>query len=164
MSLDLVEIPADILCRAEGVVQMSLLHVIAWQEVLVVLKSSNVVVGISVEQVAEHFGVCGGARGPHFPELIGKRIRDEGIPFVAGEPFVRSIIGRHGVDLVRGIQVLGGEKAKMFTPEHAAERGGVVTRFVGLAVHGAVNSIGVLHDNGQFRVVETELRLWHMNC
>ena len=47
----------------------------------------------------------------------------------------------------------------MFAPEDAAERGGVVAGVVVLAIHFGLERVGVLHDDGEFRVVEAELGL-----
>lgn len=47
----------------------------------------------------------------------------------------------------------------MFSPELAAECRDVPAGLVWLAVHLAVDKIFILHDNSQFAVVESELRL-----
>ncbi len=51
------------------------------------------------------------------------------------------------------------EQAEMFAPEEAAEGGGVMAGFVGLAVHGTVEEVLVFHYDGEFGVVDTELGL-----
>lgn len=51
----------------------------------------------------------------------------------------------------------------MLTPEHAAERGGVMAGFVGFTVHGAVEVILVFHHDGEFAVVDAHLGLFATN-
>ncbi len=47
----------------------------------------------------------------------------------------------------------------MLTPEKPAESGRVVSCFVGLAIHGAVEEVLIFHDDGEFAVVDAELGL-----
>jgi hypothetical protein len=52
---------------------------------------------------------------------------------------------------------LGWDQAEVLAPEHAAEGGGVVACGVVLAVHLRWEFFGVLHDDAELGVVETEL-------
>lgn len=98
----------------------------------------TVVVGISTEKIAEKVSVAGCVAGPHVPYLVTQGIGDE---FVFGtfQDVVGADVGWLSVGVVGGVEFLGGEEPKVFAPEEAAECGGVVAGFEGLAIHCAVN-------------------------
>jgi len=155
MALDLIKLLAHNLHRLEQIVQMpGLTRAFSAEESVVVLEVLDVVVRVRVEQVAEDFGVGGGARGPHFPELVVERVADHGVVLVAAFPDVVAVAGRLGVGVFGGVELLGVEQAEVLAPEHAAEGGGVVTGGVGLTVHHRGEGSGVFHYDGELAVVE----------
>ena len=98
----------------------------------------TVVVGISTEKIAKEFSIAGCIAGPHVPDLVTQGVGDE---FVFGtfHDVVGADVGRLGIGVVGCVEFLGGEEPEVFAPEEAAECGGVVAGFEGLAVHFAVN-------------------------
>lgn len=95
MALDLIEFLSHDLNRLEHIVKVSSFsRALGAKEGVVVLEVLDVVVGVRVEQVAEDFSVGGGARGPHFPELVVERIADHGVVLVAAFPDVVAVAGR----------------------------------------------------------------------
>ncbi len=101
-------------------------------------KGLTVVVGISTEEMAEEISVAGCVAGPHVPDLVTQRVGDE---FVFGtfHDVVGADVGRLGVGVIGCVEFLGGEEPEMFAPEEAAECGGMVAGFEGLAVHCTVD-------------------------
>jgi hypothetical protein len=136
MSPDLVELLTDDFYGLEPVVQMpGFARTLSAKESIVVFKVLDIIVGVRVEQVAEDFGVGGGARGPHLPEVFVERVADHGVVLVAAFPDVVAVSGGLGVGVFGCVEGLRVQEAEVLTPEHAAEGGGVLAGYVGLAIH-----------------------------
>ncbi len=114
------------------------------------------VIRVCAEEVTEEFGVGRRVAGPHVPHSIAQGIGNEFV-FRSFHDVVGTNVGRLCVRIVRGVKFLRGEQAEMFAPEHSTEGGGVVTCFVGLTVHGAVQVVLIFHDDRKLAVVETHL-------
>ena len=110
-------------------------------------KGLTVVVGISTEEMAEEISVAGCVASPHVPDFITQRIGDEFV-FRTFHDIIGADVRRLSVGVVGCVEFLSGEKPKVFAPEEAAERGGVMASFVGLAVHCAVDEVSVFHYDG----------------
>ena len=106
--------------------------------------------------MAEEISVAGCVASPHIPDFITQRIGDE-LVFRAFHDIIGADVGRLGVGVVGRVEFLSGEKPEVFAPKEAAERGGVVAGFEGLAVHCAVDEVSVFHYDGEFAVVDAHL-------
>ena len=118
----------------------------------------TVVIRIRAEEMSEQLGIPRCVAGPHVPDLVAQGV---GYEFVF-RPFhdvVRAHIWRLSIGIFGRVELLRGEKAEMLTPEQATERGRVVSCFVRLAIHGAVEEVLIFHDDGEFTVVNTKLGL-----
>jgi len=159
MALDLIKFLAHDLNRLEQIVQMTrFARALGAEEGVVVLEVLDVVVRVRVEQVTEDFGVGGGARGPHFPELVVEGVADHGVVLVAAFPDVVAVAWGLGVGVFGGVEGLRVEETHVFAPEHAAEGGGVVAGGIRLAVHHGGEWCCVFHYDGELTVVEAQLR------
>ena len=96
--------------------------------------------------------------GPHVPDLVAQGVGYEFI-FRSFHDVVRAHIWRLGIWIFGCVELLGGEKAEMLTPEQATKRGCVVSCSVRLAVHGAIEEVLIFHDDGEFTVVNAKLGL-----
>lgn len=104
MSLNLIQFLSRDVHRLEQVIHMSFLTAsLGSQELVVVLETLDVVVGVCVENVAEDGGVDRGALGPCLPEFVREGVFDEGVPFVSGVPLVVAISRWLGVDVFGGV-------------------------------------------------------------
>ena len=106
--------------------------------------------------MAEEISVAGCVASPHIPDFITQRIGDE-LVFRAFHDIIGADVGGLGVGVVGRVEFLSGEKPEVFAPKEAAERGGVVAGFEGLAVHCAVDEVSVFHYDGEFAVVDAHL-------
>ena len=107
MSSDFVEFLSDNFRRLELIEQMTGFSTTRGTEKLVVVfKSFHVVVGIGVEKMAEYHGVRGRLFCPHFPQIIGQRVFQEFVPFVAGTPVVLPVTRRLSVGIFGCIEWL----------------------------------------------------------
>ena len=95
---------------------------------------------------------------PHIPDLVTQRIGYEFV-FRSLHYVIRTHVWRLSVRIFGCVELLGGEQTEMLTPEEPAESGGVMACFVRLTIHGAVEVVLIFHDDGEFTVVDTELRL-----
>lgn len=158
MPFNLIQLLPHHIHRLEHIEQMPGLPTpLSAQKLVVVLKRLDIIVRIRMEQMPEHLGISRGLTRPHLPKLIAHRVRDEFVVLVAVHPVVIAVAGRLGIDVVSGVEGLGGEETEVLAPEHAAESGGVVACGVGLAVHEGLQGQGVFHDDGELGVVEAEL-------
>lgn len=106
--------------------------------------------------MAEEISVAGCVASPHVPDFITQRIGDE-LVFRTFHDIIGADVGRLSVGIIGCVEFLSGEKSEVFTPEEAAERGGVVAGFKGFAVHCAVDEVAVFHYDGEFAVVDAHL-------
>lgn len=151
MSLNLIQFLSRNIHRLEQIIYMSFLTTsLGAQELVIVFETLDVVVGVRVEDVPEDGGVDGGALGPGFPEFVGERVFDEGVPFVAGVPLVVAVAWRLGVGVFCGVHGLGWEKTQVLAPEHTSESSGVEAGGVFLTGHLGLQWGGVFHYNTQF--------------
>ena len=93
---------------------------------------------------------------PRLPQLVAHGIHHE----VLLRPLagvIHAHVRRLGIGIIRRVEVLRGGKAKMLAPEQAAERSSMAARAEGSAIHDRVEEIAVLHDDGEFGVVEPQL-------
>lgn len=95
------------------------------------------IIRICPEEMSEDVGVSGCVTRPPLPNPIAERISDE---LILGplHHVVGTHIGRLGVRVVLGVNLLGGQKAQMFPPEEPPEGSGVVSGLKMLSVHCAL--------------------------
>jgi len=129
------------------------LRVVPGKEVLVIVECADVVIRIRMEQVTEDIGVSCRLLSPQVPDFIGQRICHKSIPLISLVPVVRTNIRRLGVGVFARIQGLSWQQAQVFAPEHATKSCCVVSSLVFTTVHDRRKCIGVLHDDGKFRIV-----------
>ncbi len=121
-------------------------------------KELTVVIRIRPEEMPEQVCIPRCVTGPHVPNFIAQRIGYEFILW-AFHYVVRTHVGGLSIGVICGIEFLGREKTEMLTPEKPAEGGRMVSCFIGLAIHGAVEEFLVFHDDGEFAVVDAKLGL-----
>lgn len=116
----------------------------------------TIIVRVGAKEMTEEIGISRGITSPHIPDLIAEGISNEFV-FRTFHNVVGADIWRLCVGIFGSIHLLCGKKTEVLAPEEAAEGSDVVSSFVGLAVHGAVESVGVFHYDGEFAVVQAHL-------
>ena len=118
----------------------------------------TIIVRIGAEEMSKQVRIPRRVARPHIPDLVTQRIGYEFV-FWSLHYVIRTHVWRLSIWVFGCVELLGGEKTEMLTPEEPAESGGVVTCFIRLAIHGAVEVVLIFHDDGEFTVMNTELRL-----
>ena len=123
----------------------------------------TMIIRIRPEEMSEDFGVFACVDSPSLPNFIAERISDE---LVLGS--LHHVVGTHvrrlGVRVVLGVNVLRGQKAKMFPPEEPPEGSGVISGLKLLSVHCAIQCSRVFHDDRKLTVVDAQLGLPQSVC
>ena len=114
--LNLVQVTFYVRFRHVLIVQVTLLLVATGKEVLVILKGTNVVVGISMEQVTEDICVHGRSLGPHVPDLVTQGVSNKLVPFITLVPVVGANIWGLCVGILACVQRLSRQQTQVFTP------------------------------------------------
>lgn len=112
-----------------------------------------------MEQISEDLRVPRSVSSPHAPYLIAQGIGHKLEAGIVLLVIVRAVARWLSVGVLRRIEYLRFDQTEVFAPEHAAQSSSVPTSSIGLSIHLRIHSVAILHDNGQFRVVEADLRL-----
>lgn len=109
-----------------------------------------------MEQLPKHSRILRRSLGPHVPQVITQRISHKFIMLI----FLRIVLRWRwlGVRVVTRVQFLRGQETKVLAPQVAAKGGSMAARFVGLAVHCALEDFLIFHYDSDFAVVVPDLR------
>lgn len=106
-----------------------------------------------MEQMTEDFCVSGRLLSPQVPDFVAQGICHKSIVLISLMPGVGTDVRRLSVGIFARVEGLSWQQTQMFAPEHATKSRGVVSSLVLTAIHDRRKCIGVLHDNGELRIM-----------
>ena len=158
MTFNLIQLLPDVLDRLIRVIQVSLLVVATGSKTVVFVEILDVVVRVSAEEHSIYLGVGSRPSGPHLPERVAHRIRNKTV-LRSLEDLVHANIWWLRIGALRSVIILCWEQPKVFPPDLPPEGSGYTTGLKWLAIHHAVNEVLVLHNDSQFAIMISKLRL-----